>query len=171
MTIPVNCSMRRSGVMVAVALFMLASPLRAEMLTSVQQSYLEQTMRTQIKNDSDFQSIRAEWTEAHKVAEFLCRPAALNALRKTHPEVDKVFLGDGKNGGLTLHSSSQLTGTGQYRAGGINWVLFSFRCMLSPSTGAVTGFDYRLNTDPPGVRVMAPGPVVRMRHHMVRPLL
>ncbi|WP_201472323.1 hypothetical protein [Escherichia coli] len=128
-------------------------------------------MRTQIKNDSDFQSIRAEWTEAHKVAEFLCRPVALNMLRKMHPEVDKVFLGDGKNGGLTLHSSSQLTGTGQYRTRGINWVPFNFRCLLSPSTGAVTGFDYRLNTDTPGVRVMAPGPVVRMRHHMVRPSL
>lgn len=171
MTIPVNCSMHRSGMMVAAALFMLSSPLRAEMLTSVQQSYLEQAIRAQIKNDSDFQSIRAEWTEAHKVAEFLCRPAALNMLRKTHQEVDKVFLGDGKNGGLTLLSSSQLTGTGQYRAGGINWVSFSFRCMLSPSTGGVTGFDYRLNTDTPGVRVMAPGPVVRMRHHMVRPPL
>ncbi|CAD6107533.1 Uncharacterised protein [Escherichia coli] len=171
MTIPVNCSIRRSGMMVAAALFMLSSPLRADMLTSVQQLYLEQVMRTQIKNDSDFQSIRAEWTEAHKVAEFLCRPVALNMLRKMHPEVDKVFLGDGKNGGLTLHSSSQLTGTGQYRTRGINWVPFNFRCLLSPSTGAVTGFDYRLNTDTPGVRVMAPGPVVRMRHHMVRPSL
>ncbi|ECL1759209.1 hypothetical protein FPN25_17100 [Salmonella enterica] len=160
-----------SGMVAVSSLFMLASPLRAEMLTSVQQSYLEQAMRTQIKNDSDFQSIRAEWTEAHKVAEFLCRPVALNTLRKTYPEVDKVFLGDGKNGGLTLLSSSQLTGTGQYRAGGIHWVPFSFRCMLSPSTGAVTGFDYRLNTDTPGVRVMAPGSVVRMRPHMVRPPL
>ncbi|MCT7009375.1 hypothetical protein M1749_23810, partial [Salmonella enterica subsp. enterica serovar Oranienburg] len=70
--------MHRSVMMVAVEKFMLASPLRDEMLTSVQQSYLEQAMRTQIKNDSDFQSIRAEWTETHKVAEFLCRPAALN---------------------------------------------------------------------------------------------
>lgn len=171
MTVPVNCSMCRSGMMAAVALFMLASPLRAEMLTSAQQLYLEQTMRTQIKNDSDFQSIQAEWTEAHKVAEFLCRPVALNTLRKKSPEVDKVFLGDGKNGGLTLLSSSQLTGTGQYRAGGINWVPFSFRCTLSPSTGAVTGFDYRLKTTASGTRVMAPGPVVRMRPHMVRPPL
>ncbi|EAB7505583.1 hypothetical protein DQK33_19750 [Salmonella enterica subsp. enterica serovar Adamstua] len=168
MGIQVNCSKRWFGMVAVSALFILSSSLRADMLTFAQQSYLEQVMRTQIKNDSDFQSIRAEWTEAHKVAEFLCRPVALNTLRKTHPEVDKVFLGDGKNGGLTLLSSSLLTGTGQYRAGGINWVPFSFQCALSPSVGTVTGFTYRLNASAPSVRVMAPGPVVRMSHHMVR---
>ncbi|EBV5086477.1 hypothetical protein DO659_24815 [Salmonella enterica subsp. enterica serovar Minnesota] len=161
MGIQVNCSKRGVGIVVVAALFILSSPLMADMLTSAQRSYLEQVMRTQIKNDSDFQSVRAEWTEAHKVAEFLCRPVALNTLRKTHPEVDKVFLGDGKNGGLMLHSSSQLNGTGQFRTNGINWVPFSFQCALSPSVGTVTGFTYRLNAS---ARVLAPGPVVRMRY-------
>lgn len=171
MIISVNSSPRWSGMAAGALLFMLSAPVRTDVLTPEQQSYLEQEIRTQVKNDSDFRSVQAEWNEAHKVAEFLCRPVALEMLRKTLPEVDKVFLGDGKNGGLRLLSPSHLTGTGQYRSGGINWVSFSFSCKLSPSTGAVTGFDYRTNISAPGAHVMAPGPVVHIKHHMVRPPL
>ncbi|EAQ8164021.1 hypothetical protein ABXZ70_004538 [Salmonella enterica] len=144
-------------------LFILSTPVMADILTPAQQSYLAQEMRAQIKNSSDFQSIRAEWTEAHKVAEFLCRPVALKMIRNTLPDVDKVFLGDGKNGGLTLNSPSRLTGTGQYRTGGVNWVPFEFSCQLSPSTGAVTGFDYRTDIRAARAQRMAPGPVSHLR--------
>ncbi|EKA2581628.1 hypothetical protein OKV39_004637 [Salmonella enterica] len=84
-------------------LFMLSAPVRTDVLTPEQQSYLEQEIRTQVKNDSDFRSVQAEWNEAHKVAEFLCRPVALEMLRKTLPEVDKgVRLENGKYPTLSL---------------------------------------------------------------------
>ncbi|EDF5515928.1 hypothetical protein RBC57_004601 [Salmonella enterica] len=147
---------------------MLSTSAGADVLTPAQRLHLDRNIRTQIKTDSGFQSLRAEWTEAHQVAEFLCRPVALKTLRKKIPVVDKVFLGDGKNGGLILHSPSRLIGIGQYRAGGINWVSFSFKCELSPSTGEVTGFDYSQNARTRDARIMTPGPVIHMDSHTVR---
>lgn len=72
-------------------------------------------------------------SNAHRVAEFLCRPAALEALRKQDKKADKVFLGDGKNGGLNLQPATRLTGAGH----GTVWKIFSFSCELSP------GYSYR----------------------------
>ncbi|EBN6690074.1 hypothetical protein DX244_25450 [Salmonella enterica] len=123
-------------------------------LTPAQQQHLKQVMDARINNTDDRETILHEWSEVHRVAEFLCRPAALEALQKQDKQADKVFLGDGKNGGLTLQTATRLTGTGQYRAGGTVWKMFSFSCELSPATGEVT--DFRYDT----VRPMAPGPVI-----------
>ena len=84
-------------------------------------------------------SMASGWSNAKKVAEFICRPAALPALKKQVPDADKVFLGTDNPATLTLVSKRSLTGVGQVRSGAA-WRDFTFTCALTPSSGKVAGF-------------------------------
>ena len=84
-------------------------------------------------------SMASGWSNAKKVAEFICRPAALPALKKQVPDADKVFLGTDNPATLTLVSKRSLTGVGQVRSGAA-WRDFTFTCALMPSSGKVAGF-------------------------------
>lgn len=79
------------------------------------------------------------WSNAKKVAEVICRPAALPALKKQVPSADRVFLGTDDPATLTLASNASLTGTGQVRAAA-GWRDFTFTCKLDPKTGKAAGF-------------------------------
>lgn len=79
------------------------------------------------------------WSNAKKVAEVICRPAALPALKKQVPNADRVFLGADDPKTLTLVSTRSLTGVGQVRSGSA-WRDFTFTCALMPSSGKVAGF-------------------------------
>lgn len=79
------------------------------------------------------------WSNAKKVAEFICRPAALPVLKRRAPGADKVFLGTDQPATLTLVSQRSLTGVGQARTGAV-WRDFTFSCALTPSSGRVAGF-------------------------------
>lgn len=127
----------------------------SSLLTPAQQ-HMKQVMDTRINNTGDRKIILHEWSNAHRVAEFLCRPAALEALRKQDKKADKVFPGNGKNGGLNLQPATRLTGAGQCRTDGTVWKIFSFSCDLSPVTGGVTNF----RSDANRLRPMAPGPII-----------
>lgn len=80
------------------------------------------------------------WTNAKKVGEVICRPAALSVLKKKKPAVDKVFLGTSDPATLSLESDQRLTGSGQFRTPQ-GWTYFTFTCDLDPKTGKVTGFQ------------------------------
>lgn len=84
-------------------------------------------------------SLAGHWSNAKKVAEMICRPAALPALKKQVPGADKVFLGTDDPTTLTLVSKRSLTGVGQVRSGA-GWRDFTFTCALTPSSGKVAGF-------------------------------
>jgi hypothetical protein len=83
------------------------------------------------------------WSHAKKVAELLCRPAALPVLRKQAADVDRVFLGTDAANSLNLESNRRLTGTGQFR-NPEGWRDFAFTCELDPTTGRVISFEPRL---------------------------
>jgi hypothetical protein len=83
--------------------------------------------------------LATSWSNAKKVAEVLCRPAALPALKKQVPNADRVFLGTDDPKTLTLVSTRSLTGAGQVRSGSA-WRDFTFTCALMPSSGKVAGF-------------------------------
>lgn len=83
--------------------------------------------------------LATNWNNAKKVAEVICRPAALPALKKQVPTADKVFLGTDDPKTLTLVSVRSLTGVGQVRSGS-SWRDFTFTCALMPSSGKVAGF-------------------------------
>jgi hypothetical protein len=79
------------------------------------------------------------WSNAKKVAELICRPAALPVLKKQIPGTDRVFLGTDDPKTLNLESNAKLTGTGSARAPK-GWQDFTFTCELNPETGKVTSF-------------------------------
>lgn len=80
------------------------------------------------------------WSNTKKVAELLCRPAALPVLKKQTPGVDRVFLGTDDPQTLTLESNQRLTGSGQFRTPK-GWTDFTFTCNLNPDTGKVVAFQ------------------------------
>jgi hypothetical protein len=85
-------------------------------------------------------SVANGWSDAKKVAELLCRPAALPVLKKQLAGVDRVFLGTDDPKTLTLHGPEKLMGTGSARYSG-GWRDFTFTCELDPATAKVTSFD------------------------------
>ena len=81
------------------------------------------------------------WSNAKKVAEFICRPAALRSLSKQDTSIDKVFLGTDDPATLALDSTTRLRGTGQYRKGD-KWTDIEFVCDVDPDTGKVSSFQW-----------------------------
>ena len=84
-------------------------------------------------------SVANGWSNSKKVAELLCRPAALPVLRKQLPGTDRVFLGTDDPKTLDLESNAKLTGTGSARTPN-GWQDFTFTCEITPETGKVTSF-------------------------------
>lgn len=84
--------------------------------------------------------VAESWSNAKKVAELLCRPAALAALKKQTPDVDRVFLGTDDPHTLNLQSIRRLTGSGEFRTEK-GWQDFTFTCDLDPETGRVKSFQ------------------------------
>jgi hypothetical protein len=80
------------------------------------------------------------WSNSKKVAELLCRPAALPILKKQTAAVDRVFLGTDDPKTLSLESNSRLTGAGEFRTPK-GWTDFTFTCDLDPQTGKVIAFE------------------------------
>src|SRR5271163_1189215 len=89
-------------------------------------------------------SVANGWSNSKKVAELICRPAALPVLKKQLPGTDRVFLGTDDPKTLNLESNAKLTGTGsaRYPKG---WQDFTFTCELNPETGKVTSFKPTLS--------------------------
>jgi hypothetical protein len=88
-------------------------------------------------------SVANGWSNAKKVAELICRPAALPVLKKQLPGTDRVFLGTDDPKTLNLESNTKLTGTGSARTPK-GWQDFTFTCEVDPETGKVTGFTAAL---------------------------
>jgi hypothetical protein len=91
--------------------------------------------------------VAKSWSNSKKVAETLCRPAALPALKKQLPGVDRVFLGTDDPKTLSLESNQKLTGTGSARSPK-GWQDFTFTCELDPATGKATSFVPALTPQP-----------------------
>jgi hypothetical protein len=84
-------------------------------------------------------SVANGWSNAKKVAETICRPAAVATLKKEISGTDRVFLGTDDPKTLSLESNAKLTGTGSAR-NPEGWQDFSFVCEVDPETGQVTSF-------------------------------
>lgn len=100
-----------------------------------------------LKGAADRQ-LAQSWTNAKKVAEFICRPVALPTLKAHLPGVDRVFLGMAQDNSLTLNANDELSGIGTAR-GAKGWRDFTFKCMIAPETGRVTHFEMSLKPDVP----------------------
>jgi hypothetical protein len=92
-----------------------------------------------LKSSTDA-NVAMGWSNAKKVAELICRPAALFLLKKQIKGADRVFLGTDAPQTLILESSQRLTGSGQVRTPR-GWQDFTFTCNLNPVTAKVIGFQ------------------------------
>lgn len=112
------------------------------MLKHAQQSRLESIIDHQLQS-IDEKKVVSEWPERKKIAEFICRPAAFNELKKAYPDIEKLFLVEGNDGmSLSMESSNRLRGQGSFRAG-MDWFNFKFECLISDSVSA-SAFHYQV---------------------------
>lgn len=139
-----NRSMRKTFcVAVIFVLSMSGSPLAQAgdpsqpTLSAAEQAVISRQIGT-LKSPVDRQ-VAHEWSSAKKVAELICRPAALPVLKKRTKGIDKVFLGTDAPDSLKLESNQRLTGTGQYRTPQ-GWQDIRFTCDIDPDTGRVMSF-------------------------------
>jgi hypothetical protein len=92
-----------------------------------------------LKTPAD-RTLAANWSNARKVAEWICRPAALTVVKKQDQRADRVILGTDDLKSLTLETNGRLTGSGLFRTFH-GWKDFSFACELNPETAKVTSFQ------------------------------
>ncbi len=83
----------------------------------------------------------AGWSDAKKMAEMICRPAALGILQKQNKAIDRVSLGTDDPTSLALESNARLTGIGEYRTPQ-GWQNISFVCEVNPATAKVASFQF-----------------------------
>jgi hypothetical protein len=107
-------------------------------LSAAEQAVVGRQIAT-LKSATDRQ-VAEEWSNAKKIAELICRPAALPVLKKQAKGVDRVFLGTDAAASVTLDSNQRLTGSGTFRTPQ-GWQDFTFSCEVNPETGKVTGFE------------------------------
>ncbi|MCC8365283.1 hypothetical protein J8V57_03155 [Xenorhabdus sp. PB61.4] len=124
-------------------------------LSQNQQKYLQQQIDKQVIDKSALKDIN-KWSDAKKIAEFICRPFALPIIQQLHKDADKVFLGDVSPDSIKLVSSSELVGAGMYRTDN-GWKNIQFSCKLD-ATGKPQSFNYEDAKVPK--LPMGPGPVV-----------
>lgn len=107
-------------------------------LSPAQSAVISRQIAT-LKSSAD-RNVAQGWSNAKKVAELICRPAALPILKKQTKGTDRVFLGTDAPQSLTLESNQRLTGSGQVRTPQ-GWKDFTFTCNLNPTTGKVIDFQ------------------------------
>lgn len=131
-----------AGIALGLAVFNVAS---AQDVTGPGKSVLSSRQQQVIRNEfSKLESpserqMAMDWSDAKKVGETMCRPAALRYFRKQYRDADRVFLGNDQSDSLKLEGNELLTGTGQVRAGG-TWHYFNFSCQLNPRNGRAISF-------------------------------
>ncbi|WP_309084971.1 DUF930 domain-containing protein [Chelativorans sp.] len=114
------------------------SAVAATLLSKAQQDVIAAQIAELRSNEE--REMASSWSDAKKVAEFICRPLALQELRKWKKEADRVFLGTDDPSTLEMTSSQTLTGSGQVRVGS-DWDDFTFTCRLDPDTGKALSFE------------------------------
>jgi hypothetical protein len=126
------------GLLIALASIAQAANNQEPALSTAERHIVAQGIAT-LKTPAD-RTLAGSWNNAKKVAELICRPAALPALKKQDQRIDRVFLGTDDPKSLTLETSGRLTGSGQFRTLH-GWQDFSFACEVNPETAKVTSFQ------------------------------
>lgn len=106
-------------------------------LSPAQAVYVAQQIAT-LRSPQE-RALASDWSDAKKAAELICRPLALETLKREQAAVDRVFLGTDDPSTLRLVSERRLEGEGQMRLGSA-WRQFNFVCGLNPDTGKATTF-------------------------------
>lgn len=93
-----------------------------------QSIYLNQQIEKQLVVP-DQRDIVKEWSVEKQIAEFICKPAALNEVRKTAAAAEKVIFLDDTDRAPQLLPNGVLIGVVQYREG-VSWHKMEYTCRL-----------------------------------------
>lgn len=132
---------RKTGIftlLIVLASFAQAANNQEPALSAAERHVVAQQIAT-LKSATD-RTVASSWSNAKKVAELICRPAALPVLKKQDRRIDRVFLGTDDPKTLTLETDGRLTGSGQFRTVH-GWTDFQFACEVNPETAKVTSFQ------------------------------
>jgi hypothetical protein len=135
----VRASAAMFSAVVATTSFLCVSDAVASSLLSAEQQNVISHSISELKAEEE-RSLADGWPDAKKVAEFICRPLALDELKRSLPDADRVFLGTDDPATLKLESNERLTGSGQVRVGH-GWEAFTFACSLDPESGEAKSFE------------------------------
>ncbi|SFO08537.1 hypothetical protein [Xenorhabdus japonica] len=127
----------------------------SQQLSPSQKEYLQQQINEQTTDKSALSMVK-DWSDAKKVAEFICRPFALPIIKQHYRDADTVFLGDVSPDSIRLEHPSELVGLGMYRTDD-GWHDIRFSCKLD-ATGKAKSFQFE-KIVPPKLQT-GPGPVV-----------
>ncbi|OTA15956.1 hypothetical protein Xvie_02293 [Xenorhabdus vietnamensis] len=127
----------------------------SQQLSPSQKQYLQQQINEQTTDKSALPMVK-DWSDAKKVAEFICRPFALPIIKQHYKDADKVFLGDVSPDSMRLEHSSELNGIGMYRTDD-GWHDIRFSCKLN-AAGKAQSFKFEKIVTPK--LQTGPGPVV-----------
>lgn len=154
---------RRAALLPAIVLIVSAMPVYADVprLSPAQASVVASKIAT-LKYPQE-RALASGWSDAKKVAEFMCRPLAMKVLKRGYKGADRVFLGTDDPGTLNLVSNRSLAGSGQVRTSN-GWQTFTFTCGVDPRTGRAVSFQSTPTSPdaaplPRWQRHFGPGPV------------
>ncbi len=139
-----NSGLRLGGIIV-VAAGLMTSAAAAEAILSPAQIAEVETQIAELGSPEE-RALAAGWSEAKKVAEFICRPLAMSELKKWNKQVDRVFLGTDDPATLELTSNQLLKGSGEVRTGS-DWTSFTFSCEVDPQSGKALSFETSLGSN------------------------
>jgi hypothetical protein len=88
------------GLLIALGSVVQAANNQEPALSAAEREFVTRQIAT-LKTPAD-RTLAENWSNAKKVAELICRPAALPALKKQDQRVDRVFLGTDDLKGLRL---------------------------------------------------------------------
>ncbi|MBD1229483.1 hypothetical protein [Xenorhabdus griffiniae] len=111
----------------------------SQQLSPDQTKYLQQQINEQVTDKSALSMVES-WSDAKKVAEFICRPFALPIIKKYYKDTDKIFLGIDSKESIRLKQPSELVGIGMYRTND-GWHDIRFSCKLD-ATGKARSFRF-----------------------------
>ena len=126
------------GLLIALASIAQAANNQEPALSAAERHIVARGIAT-LKAPAD-RTLAANWSNAKKVAEWICRPAALPAVRKQDQRAGRVVLGTDDLESLTLETNGRLIGSGLFRTVH-GWQDFNFACEVNPETAKVTSFQ------------------------------
>ena len=131
-----------TAVLTAVAMAAVAAAGQS-VLSPQQQTLIDHKTASLSQTEKD---MIAGWSDARKLAEFFCSRAGLEAMKKQHPEADRMALGPDDEGvkKFVLTGNTKLSGRGTVRMGA-PWKGFSFECTLDAQKAIATSFTYTLD--------------------------
>lgn len=133
---------KRMAAATIVLLATVASLAAQSELSKAQQAVVAQKIA---KLSAQEKKIVAEWSDGYKLTEYFCKDAARAELKKTVPQLGRVFLGTDEESikRFKVEGNTKVSGEGQLQ-NGPTWKDFTFACALDAEKASVKSFTFSM---------------------------